>query len=200
MEVIYEDNHILIAHKPEGIPTQEGGLEEQAKAWIKDKYKKPGAVFLHPVHRLDKVASGLVLFARTSKALSRLQAQMREQKIKKTYIAYVEGTPTPAEATLEHFLEHGNHKAIVSPGGKRSLLYYRILETVKGISKLEINLITGRYHQIRAQLAAIGHPIVGDIKYGSRLAHTGPGIALQHVTLEFSHPVTARQDRYHRLH
>ncbi len=192
MEVIFVDNHILVVSKPAGLSTQTHGhmpsLEEEAKQWIKKKYNKPGAVFLQPIHRLDKSVSGLVLFARTSKALTRLQEQMRTLQIKKTYFAYVEGIPEPKEAALEHFLIHDAFRARISPEGKSARLSYRTLSTENNTSFLEIELHTGRYHQIRAQLAAIGHPILGDAKYGSTRTHH-PGIALHHGLLEFLHPV-----------
>jgi len=190
MEVIYIDNHILIVNKPAGISTQTPGLEDMAKKWIKEKFKKPGKVFLEPVHRLDKVVRGLVLFARTSKALSRLQAEMRIQGIEKRYRAQVEGIPNKEEALLEHYLEHGDFKAYLSPKGKKAVLHYKLLKKEKGQAILEIDLKTGRYHQIRIQLATIGHPIIGDDKYGSHTAFLGAGIALEHVRMSFTHPIT----------
>jgi 23S rRNA pseudouridine1911/1915/1917 synthase len=197
MEVIFVDNHILIAVKPPGIATQthEGilGFEEQVKAWIKHAYKKAGNVFLQPVHRLDKSASGLLLFARTSKALARLHKAMREQQILKSYLAFVEGIPAKKEAHLEHFLIHDAFRARLGSraDGKRALLSYRLVGTREDASLLEVSLKTGRYHQIRAQLAAIGHPILGDVKYGSRKSSPqGLGIALHHARLQFKHPVT----------
>lgn len=187
--VIYCDNHLLAVEKPAGIPTQPE-LEERAKAWVKKKFEKPGKVFLEPIHRLDKPVSGLVLFARTSKALSRLQALMRERKIKKTYLGLVVGNLTAAEGTLTHNLVHDEFRARVSKEGKEAILHYRVL-TSRGSSHLvEIELETGRYHQIRAQFAAIGCPIVGDKKYGSRQEFSEAGIALQHRKMEFVHPVT----------
>jgi 23S rRNA pseudouridine1911/1915/1917 synthase len=193
MEVTYVDNHLIIVKKPAGMATQTPGLEDWVKEWVKREFKKPGNVFLQPVHRLDKVASGLVLFARTSKALTRLQAAMRDRKIRKTYRAEVEGIPEKNEATLEHFMEHGDHKAYLSQSGKRAILHYRVIQTEKGKALLEIDLETGRYHQIRLQLASIGHPILGDDKYGCRLSFPGVGIALEHIRLEFDHPVTGKR-------
>lgn len=199
MEVIYVDNHLFAAIKPSGISTQphEENLEsflDQAKKWIKEKYKKPGNVFLEPVHRLDKPASGIVLFARTSKALSRMQEQMRDKKISKTYIAWIEGSLPSQEGTLEHFLLHGSHRAFVVPSSheeaKRALLHFRLVRTDGEISLIEISLETGRYHQIRVQLSAVGCPIVGDRKYGSQHAWQKEGIALHHAKMIFIHPVT----------
>ena len=186
--IVYCDNHLLVVNKPPGIATQPD-LEETAKAWVKKTYQKPGNVFLHPIHRLDKSVGGLVLFARTSKALSRLQALMRERKISKTYHALVEGRLSCKEGTLKHSLVHGDHKAFVSSQGKEAILHYRVLEEKDGCTHVTIDLETGRYHQIRAQFAATGHPILGDKKYGST-RHYPEGIALCHVRLEFIHPIT----------
>lgn len=200
MEVIFCDNHLLVANKPAGISTQSQGaapaFHEFAKEWIKTQYHKAGNVFLEPIHRLDKSVSGLVLFARTSKSLSRLNALMRERLISKTYYALVEGVPSLKEATLEHHLIHGEFQALVvapsHPQAKKASLDYRVLnlKTQAGLSLLEIQLHTGRYHQIRAQLSAIGFPIVGDAKYGAKIPHEQEGIALHHGLLTLTHPVT----------
>jgi 23S rRNA pseudouridine1911/1915/1917 synthase len=187
-DIIHCDNHLLVVNKPPGIATQPD-LEELAKAWVKKKYQKPGKVFLEPIHRLDKSVGGLVLFARTSKALSRLQALMRERKISKTYHALVEGHLSKKEDTLKHFLIHGDHKAFLDPQGKEAILHYKVLEEKNGNTRVSIDLATGRYHQIRAQFAAIKHPVLGDKKYGSQKPFQ-EGIALRHVRLEFKHPVT----------
>lgn len=186
--VVYSDNHLLVVEKPAEMATQPD-LTELAKAWVKKKYNKPGNVYLHPVHRLDKAVSGLVLFARTSKALSRLQEMMRERKIIKIYHALVEGELPENQGKLVHHLIHGSFRAEVSKDGKESTLEYRVLKHEKGVSLLEINLITGRYHQIRAQLSAIGCPVLGDEKYGSKRSWS-KGIALHHSELRFEHPVT----------
>jgi 23S rRNA pseudouridine1911/1915/1917 synthase len=190
-DVLLCDNHILIAYKPAGLLTQPDGtsapsLEEWAKGWVKERYNKPGAVFLHAVHRLDKGVAGLVLFARTSKALSRLNAQMRQGEIGRFYRAEVEGAVTPKEGTLTHLLAHGSHRAHVASHGKEARLSYRVIGEKGSSSLLEIELDTGRYHQIRAQLSASGHPIVGDQKYGSR---SPPPIRLLCHRLSFPHPV-----------
>ena len=199
LEVVYIDNHLLACIKVPGMPTQthrkgEVSLEELAKEWVKRRFKKPGRVFLHAVHRLDKQVGGLVLFARTSKALSRVQKMMRERKIEKTYLALVEGVPKKREAQLEHYLVHGEYRAHLAKGdekgAKRALLHYKVIKKMKGRALLEVKLITGRYHQIRAQLSSIGHPIVGDAKYGSRQSFKGEGIALIHAQMSFEHPVT----------
>jgi len=185
--VIYYDNHVLVIDKPPGIATQPN-LEVEAKAWVKHKFNKPGNVFLEPIHRLDRPVGGLVLFARTSKALSRLQGAMRRRDISKTYVALVEKLPKELSGTLRHFLIHDEFRARVGPEGKESILHYRVI----GPNQLEIELETGRYHQIRAQLSAIGCPILGDSKYGSRTFYE-PGIALIHAHLIFDHPVTGAQ-------
>jgi 23S rRNA pseudouridine1911/1915/1917 synthase len=186
-DIVYADNHILVVDKPPEMATQPD-LEELAKLWIKKKYKKPGNVFLHPIHRLDKPVSGLVVFARTSKALSRLQQMMRERKIEKIYHALVEGKPAEEKGKLIHHLKHGSFRAKVSDEGKEAILEYRVIRQERGCTLLEIQLVTGRYHQIRAQLAEIGCPIVGDRKYGSQKPWP-KGIALHHSEMRFEHPV-----------
>jgi 23S rRNA pseudouridine1911/1915/1917 synthase len=195
LEILYEDNHLLAVNKPAGLLTQPSGtdqdsLETQCKAWIKEKYKKPGNVFLEAVHRLDKPVSGVVLFAKTSKALSRLNASMRSKAIKKTYYAYVEKLPPRSEETLEHFLIHDDYQARIAPEGKLSRLHYRTLRKNGSHAVLEIELETGRYHQIRAQLAAIGCPIAGDYKYGAQEAYPYEGIGLHNQRMEITHPIT----------
>jgi 23S rRNA pseudouridine1911/1915/1917 synthase len=193
MQPLYEDNHLLAFFKPKGLLTQDSGtgepnLEEMAKEWVKVHYQKKGEVFLHAVHRLDRPVSGIVLFARTSKSLSRLNAAMRGNKFVKIYRAWVEGE-VPGEGVLVSKLSHGEKKAFFSEDGKLSELKYKTLEVAQGKSHVEIQLQTGRYHQIRAQFQQIGHPIIGDAKYGSRFASFEGGIALCHTRLEFPHPV-----------
>ena len=199
-DVIYEDNHLLVVNKPAGLLTQPSGthqesLESICKAWLKEKYHKKGQVFLHAIHRLDKPVSGIVVFARTSKALSRLQETMRHNKnIKKMYEAWVERTPKSSEGWLEHYLVHDDHCAIVSskndPKAKLARLHYRVKEERGEQALLEVELETGRYHQIRVQLAAIGCPILGDIKYSSKHSLPGQTIALHHAFMQIPHPIT----------
>lgn len=195
IEIIYEDNHLLVVNKTAGILTQPSGteqtsLESLCKAWIKEKYQKRGNVFLEAVHRLDKQVSGIVVFGRTSKALTRLNAAMRSGKTKKTYHALLENAPKAREGILENYLWHDDYRAIVvkegHAGAKLARLHYKMLSEFLA----EIDLETGRYHQIRAQFAAIGCPIAGDTKYGSK--HTLPGnrIALHHIRLCIPHPIT----------
>jgi len=192
MQPLYIDNHLLALLKPSNLLTQEtesqkDSLEVRAKAFIKKEKNKPGKVFLHPISRLDKPVSGIVLFALTSKALSRMQEEQRQRKIKKEYLAWVEGTLKEKKETLTHFLEQGSHKAYVKPEGKKAILTYEVLEEKAGFSLVKIELLTGRYHQIRAQFSHIGHPILGDKKYGSTKAL--PRILLHHYRVEFIHPV-----------
>lgn len=199
MEIIYLDNHLLAVEKPGGLLTQPSGtsddsLEAQAKNFLKQKFAKPGAVFLEAVHRLDKPVSGIVLFARTSKALSRLNQSSREKKFSKLYRARVEGHLPMTTAVLEDWLLHDDFQARVvrpnTPGAKRCRLKYTLLGEDKNSSLLEIVLETGRYHQIRAQLAQRGNPILGDARYGARQAWSPDAIALQHYCLIFRHPVS----------
>ncbi len=200
VDVLYEDNHLLILNKPAGLITEPSGteqdnLQDQGKNYLKEKYQKPGNVYLGIVHRLDKPASGIVLFAKTSKALSRLNAYMREKKFKKTYMALVENTPPNDEMILENYLVHDDYKATISSKNNSSAKFCRLqFKVVKKSNKtalLEVLLETGRYHQIRAQLANISCPIVGDQKYGSKtILPQKSVIALHHAKLEFLHPVT----------
>jgi 23S rRNA pseudouridine1911/1915/1917 synthase len=206
LDVLYHDNHLLAANKPAGLLTQPSGtkkdnLEDRAKEYIKEVKGKPGNVFLHAVHRLDQVVSGVVLFACTDKALSRLNADMRAHKFSKIYHAVVSGAPPQTEGSLRHFLTHDDYHAEIADKGDRDakecILDYRVLSSSAGrafppgaYTLLEIQLHTGRYHQIRAQLAAIGCPILGDDKYGSSVKLPDGAIALHHAQLTVLHPVT----------
>jgi 23S rRNA pseudouridine1911/1915/1917 synthase len=206
LDILYEDNHILVVNKPAGLLTQPSGtdqdsLETRCKAYLKEKYKKPGNVFLEAIHRLDKPVSGIVLFARTSKALSRLQASMRSKNCRKNYQALVEKAPHPAEGILEHALIHDEYKAAIvdpsHPQAKQARLAYRTKKQIGLYVWLDIELDTGRYHQIRAQFAAIGCPIVGDVKYGSTLAREDNQIALHHAFMQIEHPVSKETLTFH---
>lgn len=183
-------------NKPAGITTQDAlgsvSLESLAKQWLKEKYSKPGAVYLHAIHRLDKPVSGIVVFAKTSKALSRLNEEIRGKNVKKHYLAQVEGFLDKREGLLEHYLFHGEHKALLSNAkeGKLAKLRYKVIQEKPGLSALSIFLETGRYHQIRAQLSFSGHPIIGDHKYGSKIAFQENAIALHHYSFSIAHPVT----------
>jgi 23S rRNA pseudouridine1911/1915/1917 synthase len=199
LEILFEDNHQIVVNKPAGVLTQPDdtgneSLEELVKAWIKIKYNKQGNVFIGTVHRIDKPVSGVVLFARTSKALSRLNDSMRQKQAHKMYLATVEGRVVDSQGTLEHYLVHDDYHARVThskdPAGKLCRLHYRVLDQKADTAVVEIILETGRYHQIRAQMSAIGHPVVGDRKYGSRQRHQDDAIALHHYRLQIPHPIT----------
>jgi 23S rRNA pseudouridine1911/1915/1917 synthase len=197
VDVLYIDHHLLALNKPAGLLTQPSGtarssLETDAKAWIKEHENKPGNVYLHAVHRLDAPVSGIVLFARSSKALSRLNQAIRERSTHKTYLALVSRPPKQEEQTLEHFLVQDHQLAKVvtknTPGALSARLSYRVLKRIGTLTLLELHPETGRYHQIRAQLSAIGCPILGDRRYGGE-PWPNPGIALHHSRLELLHPV-----------
>ncbi len=199
LDVLYSDNHLLAVNKPAGLLTQPSGtdqdsLEARAKAWIKESCGKAGGVFLEAVHRLDRPVAGVVLFGRTSKAVSRLNASARAGEFVKLYLAMVSQAPPAPQGRLEHWLCHDDFCAKVVnpsvPGAKQAILDYETLEETRQGIVLQIRLHSGRYHQIRAQLSHIGCPIVGDARYGSRIPWKPETIALQHHQLAFSHPVT----------
>lgn len=202
MQVIYEDNHIIAVNKAvgeivQGDKTGDEPLSERVKAYIKEKYQKQGEAFLGVTHRLDRPTTGVVLFARTSKALARLNEMFRSHEaINKTYWAIVEGMPPMASARLENMLirkEAQNKSYVVAPGtkdGKQAILTYKTLANGERYSLLEINLETGRHHQIRCQLAAIGCPVKGDLKYGAHRSNKDGGISLHARQVEFVHPVS----------
>jgi 23S rRNA pseudouridine1911/1915/1917 synthase len=199
LEILYEDNHCLAVAKPGGVPSthyqgREETLDRAVKAYLKAKYHKPGNVFLGVVHRLDKPVSGVLLFARTSKAAARLARQFREGSVEKVYWAVVEGSALPAAGSLEDWLmkdEAASRVEVVEPrtrGARQALLHYQQRGQHGGLTWLEVRPQTGRRHQLRVQLAHHGHPIYGDAKYGS--VHTfGRGIALHARALTFLHPV-----------
>ncbi len=202
MQVLYEDNHIIAVSKTcheivQGDKTGDIPLSETVKAYIKEKYQKPGEVFLGVTHRLDRPTTGVVLFARTSKALTRLNAifQSHEQ-IRKTYWAIVQTPPPTSQGRLENYLwrnEKQNKSFVVKPGtkdAKRAVLSYETIAQSDRYTLLEINLETGRHHQIRCQLAAIGCPIKGDLKYGAKRSNPDGGISLHARKIEFIHPVS----------
>lgn len=201
MTIIYEDNHIIAVNKAvgeivQGDKTGDTPLSEAVKQYIKTKYNKPGEVFLGVTHRLDRPTSGVVLFARTSKALTRLNEMFREKsQIKKTYWAIVEGIPKQQDGHLENYLirNEKQNKSYISKqetnGAKRAILEYHTLAKGEHYTLLEINLITGRHHQIRCQLAAIGCPVKGDLKYGARRSNPDGGICLHARAITFLHPV-----------
>jgi 23S rRNA pseudouridine1911/1915/1917 synthase len=199
LDVLYEDNHLIAINKRsgdlvQGDATGDEPLSEKVKSYIKEKYNKPGEVFLGVVHRLDRPVSGVVVFARTSKALERMNALFRERETQKVYWAIVNNKPAKPTATLVHWLiknEQTNKVSFydrVTPHALQSELSYRILKGSGGLFLLEILPATGRPHQIRVQLSAIGCPIVGDVKYGSG-KELGQYICLHASRLKFTHPV-----------
>ena len=201
MNVVYEDNHIIIVNKQsgeivQGDKTGDRPLSDIVKDYIKEKYQKPGAVFLGVAHRLDRPVSGLVVFARTSKALARLNKMFAEGEVHKTYWAIVKNAPRTSEGTLEHWLVR-NEKQNKSyaydherPNAKKAILKYRALSHSDNYTLLEVNLMTGRHHQIRCQLAAMGCPIKGDLKYGAPRSNPDGSISLMSRRVEFIHPVS----------
>lgn len=201
LQVLYEDNHIIVVNKRvgdivQGDKTGDKPLSEVVKEYIKDKYNKPGEVFLGVVHRLDRPTTGIVLFARTSKALTRLNELFKNRETKKTYWAVVKNKPSQKSATLVHYLKR-NEKSNTSkahtkevPDSKQASLDYTIIKELNNYTALEINLHTGRHHQIRSQLSAIGSPIKGDLKYGFDRSNPDGGIHLHARKLKFIHPVS----------
>lgn len=201
MRVVYEDNHIIIVYKEsgeivQGDKTGDTPLSDIVKDYIKEKYQKPGNVFLGVVHRLDRPVSGLVVFARTSKALSRLNEMFRNGEVHKTYWAITKNMPAIEEGRLEHWLVR-NEKQNKSyaytkekPGAKKAVLEYKMIGRTDNYSLLEVRLLTGRHHQIRCQLAAMGCPIKGDLKYGAQRSNPDGSISLLSHRVEFVHPVS----------
>lgn len=209
MRVVYEDNHIIIVYKEsgeivQGDKTGDTPLSETVKEYIKEKYQKPGAVFLGVVHRLDRPVAGLVVFARTSKALTRLNKMFAEGNVHKTYWAIVQRDEKREERgeridewwTVEHWLtrnEQQNKSYAYDhevPRSKKAVLRYRMIGHSDRYSLVEVQLLTGRHHQIRCQLAAIGHPIKGDLKYGAPRSNPDGSISLLSHRVEFIHPVS----------
>ncbi|SHJ14940.1 RluA family pseudouridine synthase [Flavobacterium terrae] len=201
LQVLHEDNHIIIINKRvgdivQGDKTGDKPLSDIVKEYIKAKYNKPGDVFLGVVHRLDRPTTGVVVFARTSKALERLNKMFSERETQKTYWAVVKNKPPKQEDNLVHFLKR-NEKNNTSkahlkeiPDSKKASLDYKIIAELKNYFALEINLHTGRHHQIRSQLSAIGSPIKGDLKYGFDRSNPDGGIHLHARKLKFIHPVS----------
>ena len=205
MQILYEDNHLIAVNKApgeivQGDKTGDKPLSDTLKEYIKLKYNKPGEVFLGVPHRLDRPTSGVVLFARTSKALVRLNEMFKNHDaMRKTYWAIVQGAPKQPEARLENYLirnEPQNKSYIAKPGAKDAklaVLTYRTLAKGDRYSLLEVELLTGRHHQIRCQLAAIGCPIKGDLKYGAKRSNPDGSISLHARQITFVHPVRKEQ-------
>lgn len=201
LQVLYEDNHLIAINKRvgdivQGDKTGDKPLSDVVKEYIKDKYNKPGEVFLGVVHRLDRPTTGIVVFARTSKALTRLNDLFKNRETQKTYWAVVKGKLSKHNDTLVHYLKR-NEKANTSkayakeiPDSKKASLEYMVIQELNNYTALEIGLHTGRHHQIRAQLSAIGYPIKGDLKYGAERSNPDGGIHLHARKLEFVHPVS----------
>lgn len=200
MEVLYEDNHIVIVNKAsgeivQGDKTGDEPLSEIVKRWLKEKYNKPGNVFCGVTHRLDRPVTGVVVFAKTSKALARLNEMFQQKEVQKTYWAIVKNRPAQPVGELRHYLVR-NEKQNKSyaydkekPQSKLAVLHYSTLAKSMRYTLLEVNLQTGRHHQIRCQLAAIGSVIKGDLKYGAPRSNTNGGISLHARSVEFIHPV-----------
>ncbi len=200
LQIIYEDNHLIVINKRVGDISQKDqtgdvSLNEVVKEYIKEKYNKPGAVYLGVVHRLDRPTSGIIVFAKTSKALSRLNDSFKNRETQKTYWAVVKNQPPKTEDRLTHFLtrnsKNNTSKAYLKEvvDSKKAVLDYRIIKKLDNYYALEIDLHTGRHHQIRAQLAAIGCPIKGDLKYGFPRSNSDGGIHLHARRLTIVHPV-----------
>lgn len=200
LQVLYEDNHIIIVNKRagdivQGDKTGDKPLSDVVKSYLKDKYNKEGNVYLGVVHRLDRPTTGIVMFAKTSKALPRLNKLFAEKSAKKSYWALVKNPPPKTEDTLVHWLKKNpkNNKSTAYPkevdGSKKAILHYTLKQTLDNFYLLEIDLQTGRHHQIRVQLSSIGCPIKGDLKYGFDRSNKDASISLHARTLTFTHPV-----------
>lgn len=201
MQILYEDNHIIVVSKTsgeivQGDKTGDKTLCDSVKEYIKEKYAKPGNVFLGIAHRLDRPVSGIVIFAKTSKALSRLNNMFRDGEVHKLYWAITQNMPQKEEDTLTHWIVR-NEKQNKSyaydrekPGSKKAMLHYKVISSTDNYTLLAVNLMTGRHHQIRCQLSAIGCPIKGDLKYGSRRSNNDGSISLHARKVEFVHPVS----------
>jgi 23S rRNA pseudouridine1911/1915/1917 synthase len=201
MKIIFEDNHLIAVNKPSGLLVQvdqktDDSLEIQTKAYLRKQYSKPGEAFLGIVHRIDRPVSGLVLMAKTSKALERMNQAFKDRAIQKEYYAVVRNKPAAYEATLHHWLYRDERNNITKAYTKeakqcvRAELSYEVISDLEGYYLLRVTPITGRTHQIRAQLAAIQCPIVGDNKYGYPRANKDRSICLHSRSLRFNHPVT----------
>lgn len=199
--ILFEDNHLIIVNKLSGeiVQGDKSGdvpMVEVVRAYLKEKYKKPGNVFCGLVHRLDRPVSGVIIFAKTSKALARMNALLQSREVEKKYWAIVEGKVKNEKEQLTHFLkknEKMNKSFVVKENQKGALkaeLIYQKIKLLDHYSLLEINLLTGRHHQIRAQLAAIGHPIQGDVKYGAKRSNENLSISLHAKEISFIHPTS----------
>ena len=204
MEILYEDNHIIIVNKAageivQGDKTGDEPLVETLKRFVNERDAKPGNVFMGVVHRLDRPVSGVVMFAKTSKALARLNAMFAAGDVHKTYWAITRNRPGKTEDTLKHYITftERNNKSYASPtpkpGAKEARLSYRLLTATERYNLLEVNLMTGRKHQIRVQLSAIGCPVRGDLKYGDKRSNPDGSISLHARRIRFVHPVSGKE-------
>ncbi len=202
--ILYEDNHLIAVNKRsseivQGDKTGDVPLSETVKAYLKEEYHKPGNVFLGIIHRIDRPTSGVVLFAKTGKALRRMNRMLQEGRVEKVYWAVVDVLPPAEKGTLEHYITRNRkqNKSYASfdekPGSKKALMMYRVIGASKRYYLLEIQIFTGRHHQIRAQLAAVGCSIKGDMKYGFPRSNPGGGIYLHARKAVFDHPVTGKR-------
>ena len=199
IDVLYEDNHLIAISKKSGDITQgditgDIPISEIIKTYLKKKYKKPGNVFLGTIHRIDRPTSGIVIYAKTSKALSRMNKKFRDKEVKKKYLAIVENRPINNKGRLENYIKKNpkNNKSYITTKekGKKAVLSYKLINQLKKYFLLEISPETGRHHQIRVQLSNIGCVIKGDLKYGARRSNKNKGIDLLAYNIEFTHPTT----------
>lgn len=196
IDILFEDNHLLVVYKPKGVLSQADGSHHLdmltlLKEYIKEKYQKPGAVYLGLVHRLDINTSGVMVFAKTSKAAKRLSLQIRNHEFEKKYRAVVEGVLTSSGTLKHNLLKDGKlKKSFVDEKGQESILKYEVIASKGAITLVDITLLTGRFHQIRAQFQAIGHPLYGDAKYGSKYRIDSMKFPLEAYHLAFYHPIT----------
>ena len=206
IDIVYEDNHIIVVLKPQGVPTcgDESGddsLLEGVRRYLKVTYEKPGNVYVGLIHRLDRPTGGVMVFAKTSKAASRLSEQMRGGDFEKKYFTVLVGTPKEPQKTLVNYLKKNpvNNMVYLCPpttdGAKMASLDYRVLQEREGLCLAEVRLHTGRTHQIRVQMAGLGHPVYGDMRYGGENAKKG-WLALWAYSLSFTHPVTKERMRF----
>lgn len=206
IDIVYKDNHIIVVLKPQGVPTcgDESGddsLLEGVRRYLKVTYEKPGNVYVGLIHRLDRPTGGVMVFAKTSKAASRLSEQMRGGDFEKKYFAVLVGTPKEPQKTLVNYLKKNpvNNMVYLCPpttdGAKMASLDYRVLQEREGLCLAEVRLHTGRTHQIRVQMAGLGHPVYGDMRYGGENAKKG-WLALWAYSLSFTHPVTKERMRF----
>ena len=194
LEILYEDNHIIVVIKPSGILSQADDTNDEdmlsiIKKYLKEKYHKPGNVYLGLIHRLDRPVGGIMVFAKTSKAASRLSEQVRNKEFQKNYLAIIHGTIEPSKGTLKDRIEKLPNQEVLlnTPNGKEAILEYETIKVVNNDSLVKIHLLTGRYHQIRVQFASRNHPLYGDYRHGKKDNHE---LSLYAYQLSFKHPIS----------